>query len=235
MRKTHFRIDILTILSFRRCIFNLLFFVLCIQAYGQNWEPLFNGKNLEGWKIVGGPAEFEIDDGILIGSAKSGKLNTFLSTEKSYSDFILELEIFLPNMLNSGIQFGINTTDEANGTRVFRYQCEIDPDPRKWTGGIYDEGRRKWIYPLSRNPKAQDAFQLAKWNTIRIEAYGNEINTFVNGQHASRLVDDLTSTGIIGLQVHNVKPEEAGLQVMWKNINIITENVQSYLTNADPE
>ncbi|MDX1470239.1 MAG: DUF1080 domain-containing protein [Flavobacteriaceae bacterium] len=235
MKKPAFRLFITNRLNIQKYIFYILFFVFCIQAYGQNWEPIFNGKNLEGWKVIGGPAQFEVDDEKIIGTAKSGKLNTFLCTEKTYSDFILELEVMLPNMLNSGIQFRSNTREEDNGTRVFGYQCEIDPAPRKWTGGIYDEGRRKWIYPLARNPKAQDAFRLASWNTIRIEAYGNEINTFVNGQHASRLVDDLTSTGIIGLQVHNVKPEEAGLKVMWKNIRIVTDNVQDYLTNPDPE
>lgn len=235
MRKIHPKLDMQAIVSFRRSIFNLLFLVFCIQAYGQNWESLFNSKDLKGWKVLGGTAQYKVDNGIITGTSKNEKLNTFLCTEKNYTNFILELEMFLPNILNSGIQFRSNAREEKYGSRVFGYQCEVDPSPRKWTGGIYDEGRRKWIYPLSRNPKAKDAFKLATWNTIRIEAYGSEINTFVNGQHASRLVDDITDSGFIGLQVHQVKPEEAGAKVMWKNIRIITENVQDYLTNADPE
>jgi hypothetical protein len=207
----------------------------CSQTYSQNWESLFNGKNLKGWKVTGGTAPYTVAEGIITGASKNEKLNTFLCTEKTYSDFILELEIFLPHYLNSGVQFRSNTRQEENGIRVFGYQCEVDPTPRKWTGGIYDEGRRKWIYPLSRNPKAQDAFQMATWNTIRIEAHGNEINTFINGQHAGRIVDDMTASGFIGLQVHRVKEEEAGRKVMWKNIRIITDNVQEYLTAEDPE
>ncbi|GAA4817964.1 DUF1080 domain-containing protein [Litoribaculum gwangyangense] len=213
----------------------IAFITFCSKVYSQNWEILFNGKDLKGWKVVGGTAPYIVKDGIITGTSKNEKLNTFLCTEKLYSDFILELEIFLPNVLNSGVQFRSNTRQEDNGTRVFGYQCEVDPTPRKWTGGIYDEGRRKWLYPLSRNPKAQNAFLMATWNTIRIEAYGNEINTFINGQHSSRMVDDMTSAGFIGLQVHRVKEEEVGRKVMWKNIRIITDNVQEHLTTANPE
>ncbi len=218
-----------------RSILIIVFMVFCGQTYSQNWESLFNGEDLQGWKVVGGTATYVVQEGNIIGSSKNDRLNTFLCTEKSYSDFILELEIFLPNKLNSGVQFRSNTREEEFGTRVFGYQCEVDPTKRKWTGGIYDEARRKWLYPITRNTKAQEAFEMATWNTIRIEAFGNEINTFVNGQHASRLVDDMTASGFIGLQVHNVKEEEVGRKVMWKNIRIITENVQEYLTTADPE
>ncbi|WP_242083500.1 3-keto-disaccharide hydrolase [Aestuariivivens sediminis] len=218
-----------------RSILIIVFMVFCGQTYSQNWESLFNGEDLQGWKVVGGTATYIVQEGNIIGTSKNDRLNTFLCTEKNYSDFILELEIFLPNKLNSGVQFRSSTREEEFGTRVFGYQCEVDPTKRKWTGGIYDEARRKWLYPITRNTKAQEAFEMATWNTIRIEAFGNEINTFVNGQHASRLVDDMTASGFIGLQVHNVKEEEVGRKVMWKNIRIITENVQEYLTTADPE
>ncbi|MFH4968327.1 DUF1080 domain-containing protein [Gaetbulibacter sp. M240] len=204
-------------------------------SFGQNWETLFNGKNLDGWKPIGGTADFEVTDGMIVGSSKMDKLNTFLCTEKKYSDFIFEVDIYLPNILNSGVQFRSNTRQEKNGTRVFGYQCEVDPSPRKWTGGLYDEGRRKWMYPLARNQKAQDAFRLGTWNTIRIEALGDEINTYVNGQLASRVVDDMTSSGFIGLQVHRVgSKDEVGRQVMWRNIRILTEDVAKYRTTPDP-
>ena len=207
----------------------------CLQGFSQKWETLFNGKDLKGWQVAGGTAEYTVQDGILTGTAKNEPLNTFLRTEKTYGNFILELEIFLPNILNSGIQFRSSTREEANGHRVFGYQCEVDPSPRKWTGGLYDEARRKWMYPLARNPKAQDVFRLATWNTIRIEAYGPMINTFVNGQQASRIMDDLTASGFIGLQVHRVGDASVGRTVRWRNIRIITEDVERYLTPSDPE
>ncbi|MFH4967518.1 DUF1080 domain-containing protein [Gaetbulibacter sp. M240] len=219
-----------------RTILLFAFLLFGTYSFGQNWEILFNGKNLDGWKPIGGTANFEVKDGMIIGSSKMDKLNTFLCTEKNYSDFIFEVDVYLPNLLNSGVQFRSNTREEKNGTRVFGYQCEVDPSPRKWSGGLYDEGRRKWMYPLSRNPKAQDAFKMATWNTIRIEAIGNEINTFVNGQLATRMVDDMTSSGFIGLQVHNVGSEDqVGRKVMWKNIRILTEDVANHITAPDPD
>lgn len=219
-------------------VIRILFFALLMNspAFAQNWMDLFNGKDLTGWKTVGGPAEYTVENGAIVGTARVTRHNTFLCTEEVYSDFILELEVLLPNNLNSGIQFRSNTRKEDWGTRIFGYQCEIDPNARKFTAGIYDEGRRGWLYPLSRNEKARQAFQIGQWNTFRIECLGNEINTYVNGIHCSRLVDDMTSSGVIGLQVHSIgKEEQAGHMVKWRNIRILTSDVAQYRHAPDPE
>lgn len=213
----------------------LLFCVSIAQAQEANWKSLFNGKDLDGWEIQGGTAKYKVENEVIIGTAETGTPNTFLCTKVKYSDFILELEALLPNDLNSGIQFRSNLKD--NGKRVFGYQCEIDPGKRKWTAGIYDEARRGWLYPLSRNPKALNAFELGKWNKIRIECLGSQINTFVNGQQCSKLLDDMTSEGFIGLQVHGIgnNEEKAGNIVKWRNIRILTQDVAKHLLTPDPE
>lgn len=212
----------------------LIFFIaLTLSTSAQEWQSLFNGKNLDGWETHGGDAKYEVIDGAIVGKAVINTPNTFLCTKERYSDFILELEVFLPNDLNSGIQFRSNIRKEED--RVFGYQCEIDPDgTRAWTGGIYDEGRRNWLYPLSRNPIAS-AFQLGRWNTIRIECLGNDIRTYVNGVQASWLVDDMTDEGIIGLQVHSIGKDKAGYEVKWRNIQILTEDVARYRLSPDPQ
>ena len=58
-----------------------------------------------------------------------------------------------------GIQTRSHFNPEAfNGEgRVYGRQCEVDPTPRRWTGGIYDEGRRDWLYPMQLNAAAQNA------------------------------------------------------------------------------
>lgn len=66
-----------------------LFSVLVMQA--QNWEYIFNGKNLKGWKKLNGKAEYKVMDGTIVGISKLGTPNTFLATQKQYGDFILEL------------------------------------------------------------------------------------------------------------------------------------------------
>ncbi len=209
-----------------------LFLLTFLNTYAQDWRSLFNGKNLDGWETHGGKAIFDIEDGVIVGKAVLNSQNTFLCTKERFSDFILEFDVFLPNNLNSGVQFRSNI--KAND-RVYGYQCEIDPDgSRAWTGGIYDEANRGWLYPLSRNEKTRSAFQLGRWVPIRIECLGNDIRTFVNGTHASWLIDDLTREGLIGLQVHSIRKGQEGFQVKWRNIRILTEDIEKYRHPIDP-
>lgn len=214
-----------------RCLLSLLCVLLVSCIYAQNWTPLFNGKDLSGWEAKGGKAKYEVSDGAIIGTAEPNTPNTFLCTKGTYEDFILELKVFLPNHLNSGIQFRSNFIDGV----VRGYQCEIDPSERAFSGGIYEEQLRGWLYPLSINEKATSAFALGKWNSVRIECFGNQIRTYINGQMCSYLVDDAASSGFIGLQVHSIGENEAGYQVKWKDIKILTQGIESNLWDADPK
>ncbi len=198
-----------------------------------DWTPLFDGQTLTGWETHGGEATYEVVDGAIVGTAVPNSPNTFLCTRDTFSDFIFECEVFLPNALNSGVQF--RSAVREDGDRVFGYQCEIDPERRAWTGGIYEESRRNWLYPLTYNDTARHAFQLGRWNRLRIEALGHELRTYVNGQLAGRLVDDESASGIFGLQVHSIgSPEEAGYQVKWRDLKIYTDSVAAYRLTPDP-
>ena len=106
--------------------------------------------------------------------------------------------------------------------RVHGYQYEIDPSDRAYTGGVYDEGRRGWLFDLKDNEAARKAFKQGDWNQARIECRGNSIKTFINGVPAADFTDDLTAEGVIALQVHGIgkKTEAVGKEVMWKNIRI---------------
>src|SRR4029078_9229935 len=140
-------------------------------------------------------------------------------------DFILELETRIEDSaMNSGIQLRSHL-DEAKG-KVTGSQYEIDGTSRKWSGGIYDEQGRLWLYPLTLNQDAQHAYKQEGYNKVRIECKGNIICTWLNGQPASYLVDSATRPGVIALQVHNVKdPKLAGKKVYWKNIRIQTGTI----------
>ena len=108
------------------------------------------------------------------------------------------------------------------------YQLEIDPSPRQWSGGLYDEARRGWLYTMEYNPAAKTAFRNGQWNKYRLECIGSSIRTWVNGIAAANVVDDMTLKGFIALQVHSIgKPEEAGRQIRWRNIRIQTKNVKA--------
>lgn len=132
--------------------------------------------------------------------------------------------------MNSGIQFRSLSLPEYRNGRVHGYQYEIDPSPRGWTAGIYDEARRDWLYPLDLNPAAKTAFRQGKWNKVRIECIGNSIRTWINSVPAAHLIDDVTPKGFIALQVHSIgKKEDAGRSISWRNIRIQTENLKASL------
>ncbi|TDB65323.1 3-keto-disaccharide hydrolase [Arundinibacter roseus] len=209
----------------------LLFGCLASSSFAQKskdgWVNLFNGKDLSGWKQLNGKAKYEVKDGAIVGTSTLNTPNSFLTTEKDYADFILECEVMVDDRLNSGIQIrSLSKPDYMNG-RVHGYQVEIDPSSRGWAAGIYDEARRGWLYPGDLNPEAKTAFKNNQWNKYRIEAIGNTIQTFLNGVPVAYLIDDMTPSGFICLQVHAINtPEQDGTQVKWKNIRIKTTDLK---------
>lgn len=215
-------------------LFALLSFFTTLHAQTDGgWQPLFNGKDLSGWKPINGRAKFEAVNGEIVGTTVPNEPNSFLATEKEYGNFIFEFEFRLDAAMNSGVQFrSLSKPDYMNG-RVHGYQFEIDPLPRAWSAGIYDEARRDWLYPMDFNPSAKTALKIGEWNKCRIECIGSSIRTFINGKPAANLVDDLTTKGFIALQVHSIgKAEDAGRQIRWRNLRIKTNNLQPSPTDS---
>lgn len=207
--------------------------LLAFPVTGQNWKPLFNGKNLKGWQQLNGKADYKVKDGAIIGYSKMGTPNSFLCTKQNYGDFILEFEFKVDDGLNSGVQFRSESLKSYNNGRVHGYQFEIDPSDRAWSGGIYDEARRGWLYPLTKNPLARTAFKNNAWNKARIEACGNIIRTWINGVACANIWDNKTLNGFIALQVHQIgNKQDEGKTIAWKNLRICTENVKDYLTDT---
>ncbi|MCW9706602.1 3-keto-disaccharide hydrolase [Fodinibius salsisoli] len=216
-------------------LFLILFIPFQLQAQ-DGWQQLFNGESLDGWTQLNGEAKYYIEGDAIVGEAVSGTPNSFLTTDKDYGDFILEFEVKLDPRINSGVQIRSNSNKDYMDGRVHGYQVELDPSDRAWSAGIYDEARRGWLYPLSDNKKAGAAFNNGKWNTIRVEAVGSQIYTWINGVQASRLVDDMTASGFIGLQVHSIgDPSLEGAKIKWRDIKIRTENLEEHRQAPDPQ
>lgn len=215
--------------------FLLLSFQSCTQSGSSGsdsvvqLEPIFDGETLDGWKTVAGSAPFEVIDGEIVGTTVENTPNTFLITEKEYTDYIFEVDVKIEGEgNNSGVmvrgQYDSTARDGAG--LVFGRQVEIDPSDRKWTGGIYDEARRMWLYPLDLNPSAKDVFKVGEYNHLRIESIGNETKTWINDVPVAYLIDTLDASGFIGLQVHAVYGEgTAGNKVYFKNLTLQTENL----------
>lgn len=198
-----------------------------IQAQ-EGWDLLFNGKDFSNFEQLNGDASYLIENGEMVGISRMNTSNSFLATKKKYSDFILEFEVLVENGLNSGVQFrSISNPEDRNG-RVHGYQCEIETSSRKWAGGIYDEARRGWLYPLTRNVSGRHAFVPGEWNHYRIEAIGPNIRTWINDVQCANLVDDMTAEGIIAFQVHSIQnKDQEGKTVRWRNIKIKTSDLES--------
>ncbi len=201
------------------------------------WRKLFDGKTLKGWHILGGEATFQVENGEIIGETALNTPNTFLVTNERYGDFVLELELKVDTLLNSGIQIRSNTFPDYLNGMVHGYQVEVDPSKRAWSGGIYDENRRLWMYDLKNKPKAQQAFHNNKWNHYRIAVIGNRIRTWVNGVPVADLADGLTLSGFIGLQVHGIGSDvtKKGLKVRWRNIRLLDYQTTTWFANSDPK
>src|SRR6187397_1397957 len=108
--------------------------VLCLLSLvcqGQNaWKEIFNGKDLSGWKQLGGTAKYYVEKGVLVGEAVPNSPNSFLVTENEYGDFILEFDIYLDTEINSGVQIRSHSNKDFQNGRVHGYQVEVDPSSR---------------------------------------------------------------------------------------------------------
>ena len=182
----------------------------------EGFVPLFDGKTIAGWRKAGGGATYWVEDGCIVGKVGPGP-NTFLCTEKTFRNFILKLEAKFDEPGNSGIQ--IRSHQRPDTGRVYGYQCEIDPSDRGWSGGIYDEARRGWLFKLDKNEEARKAFKRDDWNEFVIEANGRRIRTWVNGVPCADFTDESDQAdleGFIALQVHAGNKG----QIRWRNIQI---------------
>lgn len=195
------------------------------------WEKLFNGKDLSGFHQLGGKAKYEVRGDTIVGTSVAKTPNSFLATDRSFANFILEYEFKVEPKLNSGVQVRSHSRAHHNKGQVHGTQIEIDVDDVKkrfWAGGIYEEGRRGWLMPAKDDAAAGKAFteqgaQLVKpndWNHVRVEAIGNRYRTFLNGNARADLTDDAEQEGFIALQVHAVPDADAGKQVMWRNLRV---------------
>jgi hypothetical protein len=211
-----------------RLLLPALILTLLLSGCSQSdWQKLFNGRDFTGFVQKGGQAQFIVEDGVMVGISATGTPNSFMCTTEDFSDFILEFEVTVDTLLNSGVQIRSHSTESGDRTLVYGYQVEVDPSDRGWSGGIYDEARRGWLYPVTPNNQAAvKSFNRHDWNSYHVEAIGNRIRTWVNGIPVADLLDDADSSGFIAFQVHAVSPELAGTRVMWRNIRIATENLE---------
>ena len=141
----------------------IYFFALLITSLHVN-QKTDNGKTLlrkicQTGSNLNGTATYELKKGEIIGTTVANSPNSFLCSKENYGDFILEFDTWFDTQMNSGVQFRSESHPDYQNGRVHGYQVELDPSDRAWSGGIYDEARRGWLYPLDKNPAGQKALE----------------------------------------------------------------------------
>ncbi len=182
-------------------------------------RPLFNGKDLAGWKTVeGSQAQVAVSpQGWLTVRAGRGDLQT---TEE-FGDFILQMDARVNGEhLNSGIFFRANAGGFWSGYEVqIRNQWNGDnrSDPMDYgTGGIYNRQPARMVVSNDR-----------EWFTLTLAAHGRHMATWVNGIQVTDFTDtrpadetnarkgSRTRAGVISIQGH-----DAGTDLSFRNIRV---------------
>lgn len=187
---------------------------------GDGFVALFDGQTLNGWVQRNGTASYRVEDGCVVGKTNEGSPNSFLCTEKNYSDFDLTFEVKVADELNSGVQIRSESKEEYNKGRVHGPQVEIAVNGT--AGYIYGEALpgAGWLTENRSDPAANAAFKKGEWNKYRVLCVGKSIKTWVNDVPVADLVDEKSgkSCGFIGLQVHGIAKGTGPYEVRWRNI-----------------
>ena len=184
--------------------------VMMTSFSGKGSKKIFNGKDLTGWTIHG-TEKWYVDNGELVCESGPDKQYGYLSTDKNYNNFILDLDFKLEANGNSGVFI----RSSIDGTKISGWQVEVAP-PMHSTGGIYESYGRGWLEkPTAENEKVLKA---TEWNHMRIKADGDVVTSWLNGVQMVSLKDEKIGQGkgFIALQIH----DGGGIKVRWKNIRI---------------
>jgi len=180
------------------------------SVMGQKARSLFNGKNLDGWKIYG-TEKWYVDNGNLVCESGPDKEYGYLGTDKDFKDFELTLEFKQEANGNSGVFFH----SSIDGTKITGWQAEVAPAGMH-TGGIYESYGRGWL--IQPTADKEQYLKMGEWNTMKVRVKGNVVTTWLNGHEMITLDDEKIGgrNGQIALQIHS----GGGIKVRWRNIQV---------------
>ena len=197
----------------------VVLFLATAQAFAQataekSWVSLFDGKDLSGWK-TNGSEKWVVDDGAILGESTVGKYG-YLTTEKTYRDFNLRLRFKCETNGNSGVFTRSRITGDSPKTGPDIVGMQVEVDPTRHTGGIYESGGRGWV--ALPTPEGERAIKPRDWNDLEILAQGNHFTTRLNGVQIVDFTDPAPkfTEGVIGLQLHT----GGGVKIRFKDIYI---------------
>jgi len=173
-------------------------------------ESLFNGEDLQGWKIHG-TEKWYVENGDLVCESGPDQQYGYLATENIYKDIILRLEFKQEADGNSGVFF----RSSLDGTKISGWQVEVAPRGND-TGGIYESYGRGWLWQIP--DERENILIEGDWNQLVIKVQGDRVITWLNNEMMTDLEDSKIgeAEGVIALQIH----DGGGIMVRWRNIYI---------------
>jgi hypothetical protein len=185
-------------------------FAFSVVAGEKGAKSIFNGKNLDGW-VIHGTEKWYVENGLLVCESGPDKEYGYLSTEKSYNNFELDVEFLQEANGNSGVFF----RSTVEGTKVSGWQVEVAP-PNHDTGGIYESYGRGWLVQIP--DEKENILKMGQWNKMKIRVVGGHVTTWLNGQQMVDIEDEKIAQGKggIALQIHS----GGGIKVKWRNLKI---------------
>ncbi len=138
----------------------------------KGFTSLFNGKNLDGWHIMGG-GQLSVKDGVILLNKGGG----WLRSDKQYKDFELRLEFrFVEKNANSGIFLRAN--DNQGPNKAYQVQT-MDGDS---IGDIYTRDLAKPTVKRDTEKLKQAFKPTGEWQTYAILAQGGRLDVRLNGE-----------------------------------------------------
>ncbi len=195
-------------MKFQLLLFSFTLFSTTVSA--QKFKSIFNGKDLTGW-TKNGTEKWYVQNKVLVCESGPDKQYGYLSTNKSYKNFILTLQFKQEANGNSGVFI----RSSIDGTKISGWQIEVAPE-NQHTGGIYESYGRGWL--IQPQPKDEKWIKMGEWNKLKILVSGDEVTTWLNGHQMVNLKDEKIGkgTGFVALQIH----DGGGIKVKWKKIKI---------------
>jgi hypothetical protein len=173
------------------CVASLAVLSLTPAHAEEKLEPIFNGKDLTGWKVPENNVFWLVEDGILQVRSEPEKKGSTLWTEKEYENFVIELEF----------KFGEGTIDSGVFLRnEDQIQIGISGSlKRDMTASPYIPGKG---YPVEAEG-VKELLKMKDWNHLRIEVRGMEYICSLNGKKVMTYTTETgKAKGPIGLQLH---------------------------------
>ena len=186
---------------------------LLITGAEPKWQPLFNGKDLDGWHPVPG-GKWEVVDGTILGtSPRSEPRHGLLMTDKRFKNFTVRAK-FKVTSGDSGFYFRVEKTNTHVSVRGF--QAEVDNS--REVGGLYETSMRAWV--SKPDPKLiARTVKPGEWTDLLVTAVGDDITVSLNGVRVTELLGDkkCLKEGHIALQLHGGQD----MKVQFKDLAIM--------------